>query len=215
MNIASGEVLHNDSNITGGDRSCTDNGGGSSLEYNNIEEQMVDNGAEKSVSAQTPQQDRKTETSVRVKDHKAKARGAGFKKYRGVSCCNGKWVARVCNKRNIDGSKNRVHLWTFPTAEMAAISFDTAVLLVRKESCPIRMNFPQYALVMQRVLQGCSPSKTPVNIMYVAWKAAEALDPLISPEISAAEALDGDPVTSPQKKDQGSQDPTILCSHEQ
>lgn len=95
---------------------------------------------------------------------------------------------------------------------MAAIAFDTSLFLVRKESFAIRMNFPQHPLVTQRVLQGFSPSKTPGNINYVGWKAVKVLDPPISLEIRVAKALD--PVTSPEKKDQASQDPIIVASHE-
>ena len=100
---------------------------------------------------------------IGVEDHNVRIRERGLKKYRGVSRNGRKWIAGIFNSSS-DTMCNRVHLGTFPTAEMAAIAFDTSTLLLRGDSSLRRLNFPEYASHIKNILKGCSSSLSNANI---------------------------------------------------
>lgn len=104
----------------------------------------------------------------------------GLMIYIDVTSISSKWMAPVCNKGNPDESKNRVHLGTFPTAEMAGNGFVAAVLLLRGDSSVSRYNFPEYSGHVKSIIEGCSPSEIEDNMKYVVPRAAENMAPLIS-----------------------------------
>lgn len=91
-----------------------------------------------------------------------------------------KWISRVCNGSYDDGTKIRIQLGTFPTAEMAAIAFGTAVFPPRGETSADRLNFLLYGSHIRSIVEGSSPSESADNVRKVAWKAAKALSPLIT-----------------------------------
>jgi hypothetical protein len=91
-----------------------------------------------------------------------------------------KWISRVCNGSYDDGTKIRIQLGTFPTAEIAAIAFGTAVFHLRGETSADRLNFLLYGSHIRSIVEGSSPSESADNVRKVAWKAAKALSPLIT-----------------------------------
>ena len=188
----------------------SDNYGGSSTEPTNIEKRgnpVADVGGRRFIATRAQQQALRTEVGITVSDDNAKIRGRGLRKYIGVYPTGSKWFARVCNKRNPDGRKNQIHLGTFPTAEMAAIAFDTAVIFLKGESSVNSLNFRQYVPDIQSILEGCSPSYDVDNIRSVAWKAAEDLAPLISPK-NKCQGLEVSPVISIERKDRAAFQPS-------
>jgi hypothetical protein len=123
-------MRHSDSNFGGGDMPCSDNDGGSSIEPKNIEDRGNPVADDDGTEAQ--KQARRTAAGIGVGDHNLKISGGELKKYKGVSRSLRKWIARISNGRNDDGTKNQIYLGTFRTAEMAAIVFDTAVIHIRE-----------------------------------------------------------------------------------
>ena len=153
----------------------SDNDGGYYIEPTNIQERgnpMADGRAWKALQEAR---------QIAVGDHNVRIRERGLKKYRGVSRKGSKWTARISN-RSHDRKNNRVHLGTFPTAEMAAIAFDTSTLLLRGDSSLCRLNFPKYASHIKNILKGCSSSLSNANIRSVASKAAYQLGQVMRPE---------------------------------
>lgn len=142
-----------------------------------------------------------TEARISVGGPNAKIMGGGIRKYRGVFRKCRKWQARVSNKSKADGTENRVHLGMFPTAEMAAIAFDAAVLHLKADKSGSRLNFQKYSAHIKSVLQSCSPSETAENLKCVAWKAAENIAPLISVENKGPE-LEVSPLVAQEPNDQ-------------
>ena len=149
----------------------SDNDGGYYTEPTNIQEQgnpMADARAWKALQEAR---------QIAVGDHNVRIRERGLKKYRGVSRKGSKWTAGISN-RSRDRKNNRVHLGMFPTAEMAAIAFDTSTLLLRGDSSLCRLNFPEYASHIKNILKGCSSSLS----RSVASKAAYQLGQVMRPE---------------------------------
>jgi hypothetical protein len=157
-------MQHSDSNFARGHKPCSDNDGGSSIKPINIEERG------KSVADDDGGRFIRTEAQRELK------------KYIGVMRSGRKWISRVCNGSYDDGTKIRIHLGTFPTAEMAAIAFDTAVFHLKGETSADRLNFPHCGSHIRSIVEGSSPSKSDDNVRKVAWEAAKALAPLISLE---------------------------------
>jgi hypothetical protein len=75
------------------------------------------------------------------------------------------------------GTKIRIQLGTFRTAEMTAIAFGTAVFHLRGEISADRLNFPFYGSHIRSIVEGSSPSESAEK---AAWKAAKSLTPLIT-----------------------------------
>jgi hypothetical protein len=67
---------------------------------------------------------------------------------------------------------------TFPTTEMATISFDTIIFHLRGDSSSSSLIFSHYISHIKIILEDLSPSKTSHNIRCVVWKDAEVLTPL-------------------------------------
>ena len=88
-----------------------------------------------------------------------------------------KWISQVCNGSYDDGTKIRIQLGTFPTPEIAAIAFGTAVFHLRGD----RLNFLLYGSHIRSIVEGSSPSESADNVRKVAWKAAKSLTPLFAP----------------------------------
>jgi len=147
-----------------------------------------------------------TESPIGPGDHNANTTEGALRKYVGVTRPTGKWISRVSYKRHEDERQTHVHLGTFPTAEMAAIAFDAAVLLLRGDSNANRLNFPEYSAHIKSILKGCSPSETVENVKYVGWKAAEELAPLISVG-NKVRGFEVSPhvIVQPKRKDHGLQ----------
>jgi hypothetical protein len=95
----------------------------------------------------------------------------GIKKYKGVyfDRTKGKWIPRIQVEK-----KKRLTLGAYPTAEMAAIAYDTSILFLRGESIADSMNFPQYAYLLPRPI-----SHSVDDIRSAARTAAQEITPRI------------------------------------
>lgn len=130
----SGDMSHAALNFSCGNiQDSGSDGVSSDLKSTEIEEEGNPVAADCDGSSIIPQA-HQAEAPGSVGDDNAKITGGGLRKYVGVTRPTGRWISRVCNGTYPDGKKYRVHLGTFPTAEMGAIAFDAAVLFLRGDS---------------------------------------------------------------------------------
>jgi hypothetical protein len=216
FNIAREDMRQRGSNFASGDSHDID--GDSSIEPKNTEERgndVVDDaeerergnpvahdGGESFISTHVQEEACNTEQGIRVRDHLAEIIGSRLNKYKGVQHKRGHWVARIWKRRDDEQKTGaRITLGTFPTAEMAAIAYDAAVLHSRGASSFKLLNFPRYVSAIKSIVEGCSPSEA-TDFRCVARKAATELAPLISQE-QKHEGLEASSLISQEQKHEG------------